>query len=81
MLAFWFAAAVIIALGEVNRRSFQAMQKVQGEVEEQVQEPTAELDAAIFRSIQECLTNIHRHAKARPPGFASFVPTRRFASR
>ena len=45
-LAFVFASAVIVALGEVRRRDNKRLRNSQGELENRVQERTAELDSA-----------------------------------
>ncbi|HWZ77945.1 MAG TPA: sensor histidine kinase [Candidatus Sulfotelmatobacter sp.] len=45
-LAFLFASTLIVALGEVRRRDTERLRNAQGELENRVQERTAELDAA-----------------------------------
>jgi signal transduction histidine kinase len=46
LLAFLFASAGVIALGEARRRDNQRLQKGQAELEDRVRERTADLDAA-----------------------------------
>lgn len=45
-LAFLFASTLIVALGEARRRDNERLRNAQGELENRVQERTAELDAA-----------------------------------
>ncbi len=45
-LAFLFASTLIVALGEARRRDNERLRSAQGELENRVQERTAELDAA-----------------------------------
>jgi signal transduction histidine kinase len=45
-LAFLFTSTVIVILGEVRRRENERLRNAQGELEDRVQERTAELDAA-----------------------------------
>jgi len=45
-LAFLFASAVIVALGEARRRDNEKLRNAQGQLEDRVRERTGELDAA-----------------------------------
>jgi len=52
LLAFLFASAIVVAMGEARRRHNEALRRAQRQLEDRVQERTTELDAA-NRSLRE----------------------------